>query len=358
VGTQPNKSETRFLRYIHGFRGVAIISVVATHVTEALEWNRTIPFDERVIHAIIRNGTIPFVFVAGFLFQHLSATFRYRTYLLTKLKNVIVPYLICSLPVLANQFFRRVEIYADLPPGQPMEALAITIKALLTGSHMLTPLWFIPVIALFYLAAPVFIAVDRRPASYWAIPFLVAIAMFIHRPLSHRLIWQSAIYCLPAYLIGCWASHYREPLLDWLSRHRRWVGLAFAALVMVELFVLERSGPIFSAHPFSTERGTVDVDLVAKLIASLAILELLHAYESRIPKWLLAVASAAFGIYFVHQYVIKLIQAIARRSAYPIEHRGLATFFGLWIVVTVVAYWLVRLVQRVFGKRSRWILGS
>jgi probable poly-beta-1,6-N-acetyl-D-glucosamine export protein len=354
VGTEPGKP---FLRYVHGFRGFAILAVVATHVTEALYWNRSSPFTERAIHAVIRNGTVPFVFVAGFLFQHLSARFRYQKYLVTKLRYVIVPYLICSLPALANQFFRHVETYASVPPGEPLQALSITVGALLTGSHMPTPLWFIPVIALFYLAAPLFVAVDRRPALYWSIPFLLVFAMFLHRPLSHGHVWQSALYCLPAYLAGCWASHYRESSLEWFHRHRRLVVVAFVALIAVELFVLKRSGPVFSARPFSTERGLVDVDLLAKLIGSFGILEIMSAGEARLPLWLLDLADTSFGIYFIHEYVIEVIAALARRSPFPIEHRGLPYLLVLWPLVAVLSYLIARIMQRVLGKHSRWVIG-
>jgi peptidoglycan/LPS O-acetylase OafA/YrhL len=261
------------------------------------------------------------------------------------------------MPTLVNQLLRHVETYADVPPGQPLLALSTTIGALLTGSHMPTPLWFIPVIALFYLAAPLFVAVDRRPALYWSIPFLLVLAMFLHRPLSHGHVWQSALYCLPAYLAGCWVSHYRGPALDWVSRHRWLIAAAFGGLVALELLVFKRSGPVFSARPFSTERGVLDIDLLAKLIGSLGVLELMSAGESRLPVWLLDLADTSFGIYFIHEYVIEVIAAVARRSPFPIEHRGLPWLLALWPAVTVISYLIARTFQRVLGKRSRLVIG-
>jgi hypothetical protein len=49
VEKDPSKA---FLPYVHGFRGFAILAVVATHVTTALDWTHSIPLHERTIHAV------------------------------------------------------------------------------------------------------------------------------------------------------------------------------------------------------------------------------------------------------------------------------------------------------------------
>jgi len=90
-----------FLSYIHSLRAMAILSIVAFHciglfATEPLCWQ------EPLILSLASNGTMLFVFVAGFLFQHLSYKFEYRRYLKSKLQNVLLPYVFVSLPVIGN----------------------------------------------------------------------------------------------------------------------------------------------------------------------------------------------------------------------------------------------------------------
>jgi len=358
-GAREKQAARPFLGYVHGFRSLAIVAVVATHVASGpLGWTPRGPFVTRLVQALILNGTVPFVLVAGFLFQYLSARFRYPRYLLTKFTNVILPYLIVSLPTLALQFIRRNGVFAAVPHEHPIDALPPLIGAVMTGRHMATPLWFIPVIAVFYLAAPLFIAIDRRPRLYWIILPLLALAMLIHRPLEHKLVWQSAVYCLPVYMAGCWASHHREPLLQWLSRHRTLVGGVFITLIAVELFVLKRSGAVFSARPFSIERGVLDIDLPAKVLASLFALELLYRRQERLPVWMFHVAGASFGMFFVHEYIIDALTAMGRRTHLDLEGHGMLLFLPLTAFVAATSYLITELTKRIFGHRSRMIIGS
>src|SRR5262245_40377254 len=107
----------QFLSYVHSFRGLAILAVVATHTSDLLAWGPGSPLAYRLLYSAVQNGTVPFVLIAGFLFQHLSAGFRYTSYLRRKVTNVILPYLIVSLPVLGWQFARRSGVFAAVAPG-------------------------------------------------------------------------------------------------------------------------------------------------------------------------------------------------------------------------------------------------
>ena len=64
------KKSSKFLRYIHNFRGFAILTIVASHSIYHLRWSNEII--EKIGHVLIVNGTVYFVFIAGFLFQFLS----------------------------------------------------------------------------------------------------------------------------------------------------------------------------------------------------------------------------------------------------------------------------------------------
>jgi len=91
-----------FLRYIHNFRAIAILLIVAGHCVLGLTWgNYKYPLFKNLFIIILMNGTVLFVFIAGFLFQHLSSNFSYQKYLLKKNKYVILPYIICSIPAIS-----------------------------------------------------------------------------------------------------------------------------------------------------------------------------------------------------------------------------------------------------------------
>lgn len=84
----------KFIRYIHHFRGVAIIYVVAAHILVKWPENSIV---SRAMDVVWQNSTILFLFIAGYLFQHLSDKFEYKDYLIKKFQNVICPYLILSI---------------------------------------------------------------------------------------------------------------------------------------------------------------------------------------------------------------------------------------------------------------------
>src|SRR5688500_5818695 len=95
----------QFLPYIHFLRGVAILYVFAVHARGfASYWESspdTFKFLDTFSDPSEGNGTTLFLFIRGFLFEHLSRyQFDFKKYLTQKFKNLILPYLIISLPLI------------------------------------------------------------------------------------------------------------------------------------------------------------------------------------------------------------------------------------------------------------------
>ncbi len=78
---------TRFLPYLHNFRGIAILYIVAFHCWSSFGWGDH-DLEKKVWNSLIVYGTVLFVFIAGFLFQHLNgqanSRFNFGTYLKKK----------------------------------------------------------------------------------------------------------------------------------------------------------------------------------------------------------------------------------------------------------------------------------
>ena len=75
------KPKREMLNYINVFRGLAILLILAGHTMQIGEkgsWINNISFE------IFAGGTALFIFISGFLFQHLSAKFEYKNYLSKK----------------------------------------------------------------------------------------------------------------------------------------------------------------------------------------------------------------------------------------------------------------------------------
>src|ERR1035438_6859478 len=99
-----------FLRYIHSFRALAIVLVVATHCITLFKWDYT-GWPYQLLMCLAPNCTLFFVFISGFLFQHLSHKFQYRRYLKSRWDNVLLPYVMVSLPMIAAQAVTRSGVF-------------------------------------------------------------------------------------------------------------------------------------------------------------------------------------------------------------------------------------------------------
>ncbi len=83
-----SKRKSQFLPYIHNFRGIAILYIVAFHCLSSFGWGDNI-LEKRICNSLVVYGTVLFVFIAGFLFQHLNANhhhndFNFKVYLKKK----------------------------------------------------------------------------------------------------------------------------------------------------------------------------------------------------------------------------------------------------------------------------------
>ena len=346
-----------FLGYIHSFRAIAIIFVVATHVLNYLDWQDTSAIVHNLLLSLMQNGTVMFVFIAGFLFQYTSSRFLYPKYLLTKLKNVIAPYAIIATADLTYHFCRNNGIFAADYPYRLANPVLNIARAYLTGAEITAPMWFVPMIALFYLMAPLLLAIDRRPRAYAIVPTFAILALLIHRPMQLTSILHAAVYFLPAYLAGMWFSHYRELVIVFL-RKARWILICFGvALILIEMVIYKHGGAIMSRAPFSTEDGIVDIDFLLKLLISFVLVELLQKYNNHLRGKLDLIAGASFGIFFLHEYAIFLVLMICRNFGYSNIHGGLLQFAVLLSIAITLSLLGVLATRSIFGKHSRLLIG-
>jgi peptidoglycan/LPS O-acetylase OafA/YrhL len=345
-----------FLRYVHGFRAVAIVVIVAGHAVFTLTWPTTSPTRD-VLLDLLDGGTVLFVFVAGFLFHHLSGRFAYRDYLTKKLQYVIVPYVLVSIPAIVVTL-RFTDLPARFPElaGTPAAYQALWLLAK-GGATFNYPLWFVPMIALFYLAAPLFMLFVRHPRLYLVLLVLTPYSLLAHR--TDELDTPTiALYFLPAYLAGMWASEHRarlEPVLD-----RFWGALcgAWLAAVGAMLLLLDHHGNYYGIAPFSQEHGPVDWMFAQKLLLCFALLALMRRLDGVVGDRLRALGDASFTIFFVHGYALVAFQVGWRglTGSPPPGDAGLA--LGLAAVVVVATLAGTLLAKRLLGRRSRYLIGS
>lgn len=280
-------------------------------------------------------------------FQYLSHKFEYRRYLKGKLKSVVLPYVIFSLPVIGAKALATTGTFDPTYSHHWPTVAQHFAWLLLTGSHILRPFWFIPMIVMFYLLAPALLWIDRDGRFYYLLPLLLAVTVCVHRPNDLDHIWHSCAYCLPVYLFGMWFSRHRERVMAW---HARWLPALLtlvAGLVWLEVWYLSRAGFIHSAAMFSSENGIVDTNALQKLLLCGVLLVILRRFGQVLDRKLSYLAEVSFAIYIVHMFGIHLI-ASAGINGYV---SPVAWLWHYWLVVAVVValcvccLWLVKQVR-------------
>lgn len=340
----------QFQQHIHVFRAIAITLIVCAHTLPTFDWT-AYPMFYRVMDGIGNESSIYFFFIAGYLFQHLSGRFDFKRYLVQKIKTVIVPYLILSIPaiVIYTMFLPRGDMWPwfyDLPAWQQ------AFMFLITGKH-LAPLWFVPTITIFYCFAPVFIHIDKRqPSLYWLIIPLTALAMYLGRGGAYGPL-NKAIYLLPIYMFGMWFCHYQS-MAEGLVR-RFWPILLSVSIFGLVGYVMKWAEP-------------PQYLMIMKMpLAALIVMVLLHHHE-KVGHRLDYVAHVSFGIFFVHAYFIsafKVLWVYITQDVLSLREASYATvagtpwlYFSFALLVLLASIAVIKLAQGVLGDRSRMLIGA
>jgi surface polysaccharide O-acyltransferase-like enzyme len=334
-------SKVDFLSYIHRCRGIAILYILLGHCVDAFVWDGS-PVG-RAVRIVACNGTVLFVFIAGYLFQHLSLRFRIGRYLRTKLLNVVLPYVLWSIPaiVLFTVFAHR-EGIAPSFYGQPVPLQIGTF--LLTGHH-LTAYWFIPMICVFYLAAPVLLLLDRAKWGYAVLPILILLSCYVSRGGNLAV---NFTHFLSIYVLGMFCSHYRREIAR-LFQRGAWIGgllVAAAGLAAAEYLFITGTGGW--------------TNLLQKLCVCAALVLWLPRYAGTSMRPLEYLANISFALYFAHPYLMGLykmsVLSILHRDTLP---NGSLPWFAVFCVLFVAACaGLVALAKWIFGRYSRPVIGS
>jgi peptidoglycan/LPS O-acetylase OafA/YrhL len=322
-----------FLNYIHSFRGLAIIFIVAGHCIYAFNWDNNLLL-RAILGRFINNGTVLFVFIAGYLFQHLSYKYDFKTYMKSKLNNVLLPYIIISVPAIVKAVF----IAHDKGFDEYPKMLKI-ILLYVTGRH-LEPLWFIPMIALFYVVSPLLIKLDKKNILYYSLPFFVIVSSIV--PRNNLNIFQAFVHFISVYVGGMFCSRYREQTIKFTKKY-------FYPLVI--LFFL-----IFIADVYTTYTGSVlgFLNLWGKLLLCLLLINILQRFDAIVKDKFNYLAEISFGLYFLHAYVVSVFSKIIPDGSI----NGNIIFYSLYAFSAIAMTTLILFIaKKILGSRSRSIVG-
>lgn len=318
------------IQYLHNLRGLAIFLVVLLHsiyiVPMAFREDYSIIF-------VLNNATYLFVVIAGYFFAMLVGKYTYYKYLRAKIDNVILPYFFVSIPAILIYLlgFKHGHSWLDIDAllnGSYIWAVAVFY---VTGAH-LGPLWFIPMIVIFYVAFPFFRLVLRSDFIVFALFFVSLFLGFLYgRPEDNNNSILSFNYFLSAYVFGF--ILYRKKPHELISS---------ATAFLLFLMVLVIYSLVFDGG------YSYSYDLLMRPFFCISIFSLFYWFFNKRIVVLGFLGDRSFYIFFVHGYFV----AAFRMIDLEINTYFLALItFCLVSLGTILSYFLVKFVFRSNTKR-------
>ncbi len=353
---------SRFLQYIHNLRGLAILFVVGVH---AGGYDSDWPSHPGVRHILQTvfdpsegNGTVLFLFIGGFLFQHLThSQFDYKKFLEQKFLNIILPYIIISIPLIImrmNTSFDSLSLPEDFHERPVWYQF---FYHLVTGTHM-PPFWFISAIVLFYISAPVLHMIDNKNFYTYFFPLVLLVTLFTYRPLHNANPFLAYIHFIPVYITGMWASYNRERILK-----LGWKLLAPLFFVFTVLTWQDLNGNLQYLRDISFEQVAADgliafnFYMLKCLVLTFILLIVFFKLRERQMPLLEILGHYSFGVFFVHYILISVARKVIEMNGITIDF-SLITYLIFFIFVLMLSIVTVYLVKRMTGRYSRYLIGS
>jgi surface polysaccharide O-acyltransferase-like enzyme len=333
------------ITYIHYLRGVAAFFIVAIHFN-LFTSKETI--SGRIFHQFLSEWTAIFVLISGFLFQHLVHKYNPKKFYINKLKNVVLPYVIISLPVIMI-FALKLKSdhpWLDLNELYSHSAIYITLFFYTTGAQM-APLWFIPVLILIFLTSKPLSILANSQVWLGVFAFIsLFVVIFTSRPEHNLNPFLAYFHFLPVYVIGMYIYSKRNYLIN--KKHEKsflFMYLSFFVLCIV--FDLNASFSIISKIP---------------LFLYLCIVLDREINNKKIALGLSILADVSFSIYFIHGVFIGMVRRTINSIANYFNHQ-ISSIEGIFLalLVTIVIITMITIFCLLVKKatsHSRMLIGS
>ncbi len=278
-----------FLHYINAFRVIAIFFIVAVHTIHVFSWSENSDH-KHLLDVLFNNGTIFFIFISGYLFQHLSHQFNAKKYYASKLKNVILPYIIISIP--AVLYFALYSQKAFLPSTFYEMPISSQILHFYTFGYHLSPMWFIPVITLYYILGPALIQLDKTKVFYYLLPVFITASYYFPR----GLLQNNFIHFFSIYMLGMFSSKFKAVINPILShKNVLWI------LLTISLGLIN--------YEYLAKPQLHYVNYLQKLCIVLLFVGVLFKFNHHLNQpFIDLVAETSFGVFFVHPYILACLK--------------------------------------------------
>lgn len=348
------KEKTKILNYINVFRGLAILLIVMGHTMQFGDKNTILHI---IVCEIFCGGTALFMFISGFLFQHLSSKFEYKNYLSKKWTNVILPYFFTAIPGILLCIFLPYAYKNSFVGMNPLLQIPIHLSI---GRVHNVPTWFIPMIVCFFLLSWSFLKLEKKNILYKLLPIFFIITIFLQRgiaeyestrDLSHietyityiKYNLTGVLHFLSLYIFGMYCS-YNKAIINVFYNKR---------FLLLILMILTSATDIFLMYKYQYSNYTI-----SKIFLTMVVLGYLKHYDEiiiskkKLNSFLDLIAKYSFGIFFVHWYCFFAYnQLFDIKGVLPLLNNNilytLLLVFIRFIVVTILSMFSLFLIKKI-----------
>ena len=306
MGTEvvTEKPKKQFLNYINVFRGLAILLIIMGHT---MQFGESSSLAHIANCEIICGGTTLFIFISGFLFQHLSSKFEYKNYLSKKWTNVILPYLITAIPGLLFCLYCPIAYKNTFAGTNPLIQIPVLLSI---GRVHNVPTWFIPMIVIFFIFSALFLYLEKKKVLYKLLPLLLLLTLFLPRGVAEYettlglsyfakyMVYVKYILCnfvhfLSLYVFGMYCSA-NKSVIDKFYDKRLWLWVGM---------LLTSALDVYAQMKYQYSNYTVSkIFLTMLAIAYLKHYDEFILSHKKTNKTLDFIAKYSFGLFFVHWY--------------------------------------------------------
>ncbi|MFB0612752.1 acyltransferase [Aurantiacibacter poecillastricola] len=349
------------LAFIDHFRGFAILCVVLIHAGNGvMHRGLNTPLEEfsvvrTVFFLLGHDATLYFALISAVLYAHALHKRPYGEFMRWRFSAVIVPYILVSSALTLTAFV--LEIIREKAWPDPWQVTTELAEDILLGDAWHS-LWYIPVIIGLYIASPILLRIVSTRRLAWLAVLLAALPLVISRT-GTQVTLSNFIYFGGAYVIGLVIG--RDPR-GWAEKLSRITPSLFvtAALSAILIVWLDATGDV-RLGPTSLEEGAY---YIQRMTLAALILVWLYHHSADLPgfvdRFLRLTAVYAFGIYFVHapllRPIVKFLGGMVPESNPAFAVAGAVVVS--YIACMALSIFVVACMRKVFGKRSRYLIGS
>jgi peptidoglycan/LPS O-acetylase OafA/YrhL len=347
-----------FYKHLHAFRGFAILNIVAAHCWTTLmiiatqdNINHELRPLSAVSETLFHNATIYFAVISGLLFSLILKKYSWKKFYLSKVKNVLAPYIVFSV---IFAFLSGLLIVA--PGTEPLTANDVINKLpmhIITGSSF-AHMWYVPVLIVLFLLTPVFNVVVTNKKLLPILVVILLAPLFVSRSWPD-FVWENFVFFFGPYVFGiCLGNNYIQVhLLIEKYKSTLWFVALSTTAILGYLYLIEYESILGIQLQES-------IGYIQKLSICFIVLNFMQRNEIKSSQFLSTLGDYSFSIYFVHMFFVVVFGFIMIYSGLtPPNILGIFLSGFLLLPLTIlVSMGFTWLIKKAMGKYSRLVIGS